>query len=96
MPRPALRTRSKKRVSKALPGGRTKIHFKREIPATARCSVCGNPLAGFPRLLPSEIRKLNRSKRRVSRIYGGQVCPNCLKTALKQAARTISTPAEAS
>jgi len=87
MPRPALRTRSRKRVSKALPGGRTGIHFKREIPAQASCSVCGNPLAGLPRLLPSETRKLNRSKRKVSRIYGGHVCPNCLKTALKQAVR---------
>ncbi|MEM1588872.1 MAG: 50S ribosomal protein L34e [Candidatus Bathyarchaeia archaeon] len=90
MPRPALRTRSRKRVSKALPGGRTGIRFKREIPAQARCGICGNPLAGTPHLLPSEIRKLNRSRRRVSRIYGGQVCPNCLKTALKQAARTLS------
>lgn len=89
MPRPALRTRSRKRVSKALPGGRTSTHFKREIPGQAKCSVCGGPLAGFPRLLPSEIRRLNRSQRKVSRIYGGQVCPNCLKTALKQAARTL-------
>lgn len=90
MPRPALRTRSRKRVSKALPGGRAGIHFKRKIPAKTSCSVCGNPLAGIPRLLPSEVRKFNRSKRRVSRIYGGQLCPNCLKTALKQAVRSIS------
>lgn len=90
MPRPALRTRSRKRVSKALPGGRTSVHFKREVPAKTSCGFCGNPLAGIPKMLPSEIRKLNRSKRRISRIYGGQLCSNCLKIALKQAARTIS------
>ncbi|MCS7124675.1 MAG: 50S ribosomal protein L34e [Candidatus Bathyarchaeota archaeon] len=92
MPRPALRTRSRKRVSKALPGGRRSVHFKREIPGRATCSICGNPLAGTPRLLPSEVGKLNRSKRRVSRIYGGQLCSNCLKKALKQAVRAAIAP----
>ncbi|MEM0357025.1 MAG: 50S ribosomal protein L34e [Candidatus Bathyarchaeia archaeon] len=93
MPRPALRTRSRKRVSKALPGGRSGIHVKHEMPGKATCSICGSPLAGIPRLLPSEIRKLNRSKRRVSRIYGGQLCSRCLKTALKQAVRAGATRA---
>lgn len=90
MPRPALRTRSRKRVSKALPGGRTSMQFNREIPVKTRCSVCGNLLAGIPRLVPSKARKLNRTRRRVSRVYGGQFCPNCLKTALKRAARALN------
>ncbi|MEM3898302.1 MAG: 50S ribosomal protein L34e, partial [Candidatus Bathyarchaeia archaeon] len=68
MPKPALRTRSRKRVSKALPGGRTGVHFKREVPAKTSCSMCGKPLAGIPRMLPFEVRKLTSSKRRVSRI----------------------------
>jgi large subunit ribosomal protein L34e len=71
------------------------MHFKREIPAQAKCGVCGGQLAGIPRLLPSEIRQLSHSKRSISRIYGGQVCPNCLKTALKFAARALNVPAEA-
>jgi large subunit ribosomal protein L34e len=87
MPRPMLRNRSRKRVYKALPGGRTGIHFKREIVGENCCSVCGSLLAGIPKLLPSETRKLNRTKRRISRIYGGQICHNCLKTALKKAVR---------
>ncbi|MGC8998088.1 MAG: 50S ribosomal protein L34e [Candidatus Bathyarchaeia archaeon] len=91
MPRPAQRTRSRKRVYKALPGGRTGIHFKREVPRGSSCARCGKPLAGIPRLLPYETRKLNRTKRSISRIYGGHLCPSCLKTALKQAARTPST-----
>jgi len=90
MPRPILRTRSRKRVYKVLPGGRTGIHFKREIVGKNRCSVCGGSLAGIPRLLPSEMRKLNRTKRRISRIYGGQICHNCLKNALKKAVRTLN------
>jgi len=89
MPRPSQRTRSKKRVNKALPGGGKGVHYKREVSALPRCYLCGQPLAGIPHLSTSEIRKLNRSKRRIWRIYGGQLCHNCLKKALKQAARTL-------
>ncbi|MEM2911986.1 MAG: 50S ribosomal protein L34e [Candidatus Bathyarchaeia archaeon] len=90
MPRPELRTRSRKPVCKALPGGRTGIHFKLEVVAKSSCSRCGKPLTGVPRLSPSEIRKLNRTRKRIWRIYGGQLCHDCLKTALKQATRTIN------
>ncbi|MBC7130279.1 50S ribosomal protein L34e [Candidatus Bathyarchaeota archaeon] len=90
MPRPALRTRSKKRVSKALPGGRATIHYKTEIPASAKCSVCGRPLGGIPRSSPSDASKLNKSKKKVSRIYGGNVCSKCLKMSIKEAVRLSS------
>ncbi|MEM3641787.1 MAG: 50S ribosomal protein L34e [Candidatus Bathyarchaeia archaeon] len=87
MPRPAQRTRSRKRVCKALPGGRTGTQFKSEVTASSSCGLCKKPLAGVPRLSPSKMRKLNRTRRRIWRIYGGQLCHDCLKTAIKQAAR---------
>ncbi|MEM1540284.1 MAG: 50S ribosomal protein L34e [Candidatus Bathyarchaeia archaeon] len=87
MPRPYQRTRSRKRVFKALPGGRTGLHFKRKMPKNSSCAKCGKPLA-VPHLLPCEIRKLNKAKRTVSRIYGGHLCHDCLKIALKQTVRT--------
>ncbi|MCS7115429.1 MAG: 50S ribosomal protein L34e [Candidatus Bathyarchaeota archaeon] len=87
MPRPSLRTRSRKLVKKALPGGRSKYHFEKEKTKAPPCFLCGKPIAGIPRLNPAEIRKQNRSKRKVSRPYGRQVCHNCLENALKQAAR---------
>ncbi|MGB9960518.1 MAG: 50S ribosomal protein L34e [Candidatus Bathyarchaeales archaeon] len=90
MPKPAQRTRSRKRVCKALPGGRTGIHFKLEVAAQKSCGLCGKPLNAVPRLPPSEIGKLNRTRKRIWRIYGGQICHNCLKTALKKAARTLN------
>ncbi|MEM1660204.1 MAG: 50S ribosomal protein L34e [Candidatus Bathyarchaeia archaeon] len=91
MPRPALRTRSRKRIYKALPGGKTTIHYKSEIPAPAKCRICNKPLSGFSRLNPSEISKLNKSRRRVSRIYGGSLCSECLKKGLKEAVRVSSS-----
>jgi len=89
MPRPSQRTRSKKRVYKTLPGGRKTIHYKQEGNSLPHCHLCGKPLAGMPHSSTTEVRKLNRSKRRIWRIYGGQICPNCLKNALKQNARTL-------
>ncbi|HVO86086.1 MAG TPA: 50S ribosomal protein L34e [Candidatus Eisenbacteria bacterium] len=85
MPRPSERTRSRKRVTKPLPGGRTGTLFKGEAGARLRCSICSQELAGVPNT--SKTRKLNQSKKTVRRPYGGQLCANCLKTAFKQAVR---------
>ena len=87
MPKPSLRTRSKKRVQKRVPGGRTTIHYKKEKSKPAKCSRCGQILHGIPRCHPSELRKLTRSQRRIMRMYGGQLCANCLRELLKEAVR---------
>ncbi|MEM2994726.1 MAG: 50S ribosomal protein L34e [Candidatus Bathyarchaeia archaeon] len=89
MPRPSQRTRSKKRIYKALPGGGKKLHFKQKPSALSRCASCGKLLLGIPRVTPSKIRKLNRTKRRVWRPFGGYLCHNCLKNSLKQAIRAV-------
>ncbi|MEM3640905.1 MAG: 50S ribosomal protein L34e, partial [Candidatus Bathyarchaeia archaeon] len=68
--------------------GNRNIHYEREVGAYPRCYLCGQPLAGIPHLSTSQTRKLNRSKRRIWRLHGGKVCHNCLKNALKIAART--------
>ncbi|MGB9740370.1 MAG: 50S ribosomal protein L34e [Candidatus Bathyarchaeia archaeon] len=89
MPQPHLRTRSKKRLKVALPGGRNKTHYKKASASTPKCISCKKPLAGIPHLTAVAVHKLNRGKRRVWRPYSGVLCHNCLKSALKQAARTI-------
>ena len=87
MPKPSLRTRSKKRVQKKVPGGRTTIHYEKEKSKPAKCFRCGQMLHGIPRCHPSELRKLTRSQRRIMRMYGGQLCANCLRELLKEAVR---------
>jgi len=89
MPQPHLRSRSKKRYKTKSPGGKSQTHYKKEIMKTPKCCVCGNPIAGTSHLSTVETRKLNRSKRKVERPYGGQLCHNCIKKALKQTARNI-------
>jgi large subunit ribosomal protein L34e len=87
MPKPSERTRTKKRVSKTLPGGNRRTHYKKEITAQRLCHSCGKPLAGTSQTFSSRASRLNKSKKTVWRPYGGQICHNCLKTALKHTAR---------
>jgi len=90
MPQPHLRTRSKKQIKTTVPGGKTKTHYKKEKTSTALCFLCKKPLSGIPRSDPAEMRKLNYTKKRIWRLYGGKICPKCLKDAIKQAARALA------
>jgi large subunit ribosomal protein L34e len=88
MPRPALRTRSRKRQNVRLPGGRSTIHYKKEKTNPPICSRCDAQILGVPRLSPSKLRKLPINRKRPERIYGGDLCPKCLRDLLKQATRS--------
>jgi len=83
MPRPSLRTRSRKRHLLRLPGGRVKTRFKRETVNVLRCSRCGGILHGSPRLIPSKLGKLSASEKKVKRMFGGILCHRCLRGALR-------------
>lgn len=88
MPRPMLRTRSRKRKRRSLPGGRSKVLYKKEKTGNPKCSNCGRDLTFLPRST-SKIRKLPKNQRKISRVYGGQLCHVCLRNSLKQVARTL-------
>ena len=87
MPKPSLRTRSKKRSAFHLPGGRSGTHYKKEKIKPSHCTRCGKILSGAPRLTPSKIRKLPASQRKIERPYGNLLCPSCLRGLLKQSVR---------
>jgi len=88
LPRPGLRTRSKRRVYVRTPGGETVVHYEPRRPGPARCALCGRPLNGVPRLRPSELRKLPKTAKRPERIFGGVLCHECLEKVLKLTIRT--------
>lgn len=87
MPRPRYRSRSLRRVYVRTPGGEVKIHYEKRKPSAAKCTICGKPLNGVPRLRPVELRKLPKSLRRPERMYGGVICGSCLRTLLKETIR---------
>jgi len=90
LPRPAYRTRSKRRVYVRTPGGRLNIHYTPRRPGPARCAICGKPLNGVPRLRPVELRKLAKTEKRPERLYGGVVCSSCLARLLRESARELT------
>jgi len=90
MPRPALRSRSVRRLWRRTPGGVTKIRYVRRKVYSASCSVCGRELNGVPRNVKI-IRYGARTEKRPERPYGGNVCPNCLASLIKLSVRALGS-----
>ncbi|WXG42844.1 MAG: 50S ribosomal protein L34e [Promethearchaeati archaeon SRVP18_Atabeyarchaeia-1] len=84
MPRPSLRTRTIKRRNLRTPGSRSVVHYDRLLkPSDARCSSCGAILPGVPRLPPSKMANIGKSRKRPNRPYGGQLCSKCLSSKVR-------------
>jgi large subunit ribosomal protein L34e len=89
LPRRSKRTRSRKRVTKSLPGAGQRVHYKLKAGAVQRCRICKRPLGGVPRASRFVASKLNRGRKSVQRPFGGQICSDCLKRGLRQAAKNV-------
>jgi large subunit ribosomal protein L34e len=85
--RPALRSRSKRRVWRRVPGGEVKVFYERNYVYEAYCAVCGRPLGGVPRDI-RVIRYGPKTAKRPERPYGGVLCSTCLATAIKLSIRS--------
>lgn len=72
------------------PSGRIVLRKEWKKPKAAKCSVCGKPLQGVPRLRKGELRKLSKSERRPERPYGGYLCAECMREVFKEKARKLS------
>lgn len=80
MPRPALRSRSLRRVYVKLPGGRTTIHYERRKNGKAKCALCHKLLHGVQ-------TKGSKTEKRPERMYGGYYCHSCLRELIKKAVK---------
>lgn len=87
MPRPALRSRSWRRIKKKLPGGAYIIHYLKRKPSNAKCSVCGATLHGIKKASPTKTKNLSKSKKTVSRPYGANLCSSCARKEMKSRVR---------
>lgn len=65
------------------PGNRIAVHVKRAKVGARLCARCKRPLHGMPRLMPSELGKLSKTKKSTNRVYGGYLCSSCAKETLK-------------
>jgi len=87
MPRPALRSRTLRKVKKRLPGGAFIIHYLKRRPSPSKCAACGKKLHGVPRKRPSLLKRISKSKKTPSRPYGGNLCSRCARGKAKEKAR---------
>ncbi len=87
MPEPRYRSRSKRRKKVVTPSGENKIHYIARTPSFAVCALCHGKLKGVPRASKVVGKKLNKVQKRPDRMYGGYLCPQCLKEELKKNAR---------
>lgn len=89
MPSGKHKSRTFRRVKVKTPGGTTKTSYRRRKPAKALCSETKKPLHGVARGIPSDIKKLPKSKRRPQRPYGGVLSSEATRKKFKQKAKTI-------
>ncbi len=87
MPRPSLRSRSFRRIKKKVPGGASVIHYLKRRPSQAKCAICGGLLHGVASERGDRMKKMAKSKKVPSRMFGGNLCPSCTKNMLKKKVR---------
>jgi len=77
----------KRIIQRKTPSGRITIIVKKKKGKVAKCAICKRPLNGIIRDHPRNLSRINKSKKRVSRIYGGYICHRCLERLLKNKVR---------
>jgi large subunit ribosomal protein L34e len=86
MVRPGLRSRSVKRLFRKVPGGRSRIIYRRRKHYIARDPLTLEELSGVPKNIKL-IRRGAKTLKRPERIYGGVLSPETLAMSLKLAIR---------
>jgi large subunit ribosomal protein L34e len=88
MPRPNLRSKTRKRKKVRTPGNKNNEHYWRKRPSKAHCAICKKPLKSIPRKRPSKMKKTNKVSRRPTRPESGHYCPTCLKQLIEDTVRS--------
>jgi large subunit ribosomal protein L34e len=76
------KSRSKRRVFVRTPGGEVKKHYRIRKASPLTCAECGKRLQGIPRLIPSKLRSLPKTKKKASRPYSN-LCSSCMRKKIK-------------
>lgn len=79
--------RTKSNIAKVVktPGGRLACHYVKKRANGPKCGGCGNALPGIPALRPKQYKKIAKSKRTVTRAYGGSLCHGCVRDRIVRA-----------
>jgi large subunit ribosomal protein L34e len=83
-----FKSRTFRRVFRKTPGGRTVLHHVLRNPSKPKCGKCGDVLKGIAIARPRKFSNMPKSRRTVSRPFGGKLCSKCMRAAIKEKART--------
>lgn len=83
--RHAYNTKSNKLKIIKTPGGTLTAHYHKKAGTIAKCGDCGDKLRGISASRPGALRTLKKSKRTVSRPYGGSRCATCVRQRILRA-----------
>jgi len=78
------KSRTFRRVHRRKPGGKTVLHYKKRKPSKAKCGRCGDILKGIKSERPYKMQNMAKTKKTVSRPYGGNLCSKCMRAVIKE------------
>lgn len=61
------------------PGGVLRAQHVKKIGTRPKCGDCGIALPGIASLRPRQYANISKTKKSVTRAYGGSRCANCVK-----------------
>ncbi|MEM0325342.1 MAG: 50S ribosomal protein L34e [Nanopusillaceae archaeon] len=77
----------KRILKRKTPSGKITIIIKKKKGDYAKCAICKKILNGVVREHPRDLARINKTQKRVSRIYGGYLCHKCLERLLRSKIR---------
>ncbi len=86
MVRPTLR--SGKRKYRKTVSGKITIYRPRKVAGHPKCAECKKPLTGVAKGVRSQVRKMKKSERKPSRVFGGNLCSPCTRRRIIVATRS--------
>ncbi|KAI0251530.1 ribosomal protein L34e [Lactifluus subvellereus] len=75
---------SRRRIVKT-PGGVLRYHHIKKLPTAPKCGDCGAKLSGVVALRPREYATVSKTKKHVTRSYGGSRCGGCVRSRIVRA-----------
>ena len=80
------KSRSRRRVF-VKSSSKTKIHYRKRKPSKSKCGKCKTVLKGVPNVRAMKLKRMNKTKKRPQRPFGGVLCSKCTRLEIKRLAR---------
>jgi large subunit ribosomal protein L34e len=84
-----FKSRTFRRVKRAMPSGEVRTLYKRRKAGKHQCGGCGMNLPGIPHMLTYKFRNLPKSQKRPTRPFGGVYCSRCLRQEMVKRAHAM-------